>query len=167
MRSFGIFKLTVENALKGFNSWSLNLPACVESDHICWKCASSDEYEQMLLVLKPQCFFVYESMISGRRIAILKLKVGFESESGFFRFVELSDQKPDGSQVSGLDHLQVYHRKLIAEQLAEELETKGGLKFVKVFRPHHTTYEADLSSRLTIHLADEPLIDKICLEARK
>ena len=75
-------------------------------------------------------------------------------------FLELSDQKTDGSQTSGFDHLEIYPSSGSVEQLVEQLlEQKVPLE--KIVRPHHTTYDAEIFGSFKVRIEPESLIEKI------
>jgi hypothetical protein len=75
-------------------------------------------------------------------------------------FLELSDQKPDGSQKSGFDHIEIYPTTGTVQDLANDLESKG-VQLRKVERPHHTTIDGHLPGGFLIRLEPEALIEKI------
>lgn len=152
--------------IAGFNAWvkQMHPPACV--DHICWKCASSEEFEAWRAVFESVSPFIYQSLIAGRRIAVIALPQRIMTDLGEIRFLELSDQKPDGSQKSGFDHLEIYPTHGSASALCDVL-TEQGMIFEKIVRPHHTTYDARIEGGPLMRLEDEPLIEKIKREEMK
>lgn len=109
---------------------------------------------------------VYQSIISKRRIAVIKLPRPASTWLGAVRWLELSDQKPDGSQTSGFDHFEIYQQGRTAEQLAVRLGAQGVLLTCET-RPHHTTWDGRINDRLKIRLEDEPLVEKIKREEFK
>lgn len=131
-----------------------------KADHICFKCADSAEFESMRALFESTSGFVYQSIIAGRRIAIIKLPKAIQTVLGEIWYLELSDQKPDGSQVSGFEHIEIYPTGGRMDALAEQLE-KTGMIFEKVIRPHHSTYDAVLERAFKLRLEDEPLMEKI------
>ena len=131
------------------------------ADHLCFKCASSEEYERMRALLEPEAHFVYQSYIGKRRIAILKFRtLQFDTSFGSIRTLELSDQKPDQSQKSGFDHVEIYSVSGSYEDLVHALHERGAV-FEETHRPHHTTHDLKLPGRFTLKLTREPLLDKI------
>lgn len=130
------------------------------ADHICYKCASSEEFEQMRTMFEQESVFVYQSIISNRRIAIIRLKNAIATTLGEIWFVELSDQKADGSQRSEFDHIEIYPKTGSMEDLVKILEEKGVI-VEKVFRPHHTTFDIAIHESFKMRIEPEALIEKI------
>lgn len=143
-----------------FDVWATPFVAEAKIDHIGYKCASKEEFESLRSLLEPACDFTYQSFISGRRITLCRFQAPLKTVLGEIRFLELSDQKPDGSQVSGFDHLEIYPLKGSIEQLAERC-AKAGSEFTVTLRPHHTTYDRKLAPRFSIRIEPEPLLQKI------
>ncbi len=138
------------------------------ADHIGWKCGCNNEYEKMRRMFEQDSRFIYQSMVSGRRIAIIRLAQGIPTSLGAMHVVELSDQKPDGSQRSGFDHVEI--RSLWGKDGARELAQRivaRGFVCAKVMRPHHVTHDIEMvrldDSRLLfkVRIEDEALLDKI------
>jgi len=136
-----------------------------KADHICFKCSSSEEFEHLRALLEPESEYVYQSYISGRRIAVIRIKSAFDTPLGQIKVVELSDQKPDGSQTSGFDHIEIYPDSITYEALVAIME-KTNLPLKKVERPHHTTVDIPLDGGYLVRLTREPLLDKIKREMR-
>ena len=143
-----------------FNQWSRFIVSSASADHICFKCASSEEFESLRAMFEHKSVFVYQSIISKRRIAIVKFTQPLPSILGDIWFLELSDQKPDGSQISGFDHIEIYPKLGTVENLVEKIELKGVL-MEKVTRPHHTTFDLVIQDDFKIRIESEPLIEKI------
>lgn len=136
------------------------------ADHLCFRCASSAEFEMMRAMLEPESVFVYQSIISSRWIAIIKLRNAFATSLGPISVIELSDQKPDGSQVSGFDHIEIYPTTGSEADLVASMRQTGA-EFNEVVRPHHTTFDMTLPGGFKIRIEAEPLIDKIKREEMK
>lgn len=147
-------------SVTAFNAWAEREKPPAHADHICYKCGSREEFESLRALLEPTSDYVYQSIISSRRIAIIKFQNPIESALGPISFLELSDQKPDGSQSSGFDHIELYPITSTIETFVETLESKG-VSFEKTIRPHHTTYDTALETGFKIRLEEEPLIEKI------
>ena len=121
-----------------FNAWTATAHPAASADHICYKCGDHAEFER-LRALFQAAPFIYQSPIAGRPIALIALPSPISTALGSIRFLELSDQKPDSSQCSGFDHIEIYPTDdQTTEQLCAALEAAGTL-FKKVVRPHHTT----------------------------
>ena len=129
-------------------------------DHICYKCSTKDSYEQIKTSLELSEKFLYTSIISKRRISSVGLRDGVTTKFGSITLLELNDQKPDGSQIEGFDHIEIMPIKgYTCEGLAKVAEENGYKVEVSV-RPHHTTYDVCID-KYTIRFTSELLIDKI------
>lgn len=129
-------------------------------DHIGYKCASSREFEELRRVLEEKSVFIFQSLVSGRRIAIVKLRTGFETSLGSCTYLELSDQKRNMSQVSGFDHAEIYPTGHAYDDLVAYLAGRGDVPR-RAQKPHHTTDDIDIDVNFTLKLSLEPLIEKI------
>lgn len=132
----------------------------IVADHICYKCSSSQSFEERRAALEHESEYIHQSIISGRRIAYIKFKKLVESLLGPVHFLELSDQKPDGSQVEGFDHVEVYPTAFSYDEFVLKLE-QAGERVQKIVRPHHTTHDVELWNGFVFRLCSEPLIEKI------
>lgn len=143
-----------------FSAWVAQTGVDALADHICYKCGSREEFVALRTMFETESVFIYQSIISQRPIAVIRMASVIASPLGDIAFLELSDQKPDGSQVSGFDHIEIFSRTRTMDDLALDLEAKGVI-FTKVVRPHHTTYDADLGDGFKVRLTSEHLVDKI------
>lgn len=132
----------------------------VQVDHFCYKCATNEEFEHLRSLFEFESRFVYQSIISERRIACIGLQNPLETPFGPLQYLELSDQRKDGSQKGGFEHIELYPTRVSYDELIETLEGRG-VKATKVVRPHHTTYDISLEGGFLIRLEKEALIDKI------
>ena len=130
-------------------------------DHLGFKCASAEEFVAMRAIVESASVYVHQSIISGRRSAYAKLRQGIATSLGEVHFLELADQKPDGSQKSGFDHIEVYPAgEGTYESILATLK-KNDEQVIHVERPHHVTDEVTLPSGLVVRLEPGPLIEKI------
>jgi len=143
-----------------FDAWVTGAKPAARADHLCYKCGSSEEFESLRRMFETESAFIYQSIISDRRIAIVKFNTPVKTRLGGISFLELSDQKPDGSQASGFDHIEIYPTGGTMDALADQLASAGTI-FEKVVRPHHTTYDAAIHGTFKVRLESEPLIEKI------
>lgn len=128
-------------------------------DHLCYKCASHESYEAVRALLEGESMYLHQSIISKRRISIIKLRQGIDTVLGKIFYVELSDQKPDNSQEEGFDHIEVYPT---AHSYDEMVSGLGQTELViKVERPHHTTHDIEMAGGYIFRCTREPLIEKI------
>jgi predicted metalloenzyme YecM len=142
-----------------------DLDKVLEADHICFKCASTGEYDAMrhMLEFSPQFCYMHQSFISGRRVAYFRFTEGFPFGERSISYLELSDKKPDEDEVAGFHHIELYPVTGTLQQLIAMINEKhvaGALKE----RPHHTTYDVTLHNGFIIRLCDVPLIQKIAQE---
>lgn len=132
----------------------------VQADHIGLKCSSNELYESQRKVFEHDSKFIYQSIISKRIISIVGLTHGLKTSVGSLNYLELSDQKPDGSQKDSIDHLEIIPVGISYQELVDDLTMKGVVLQEKI-KPHHTTYDIVLASGFVIKLSREMLIDKI------
>ena len=168
MISLDSFYENSSGIVEHFNEFILkhNLHNLVQVDHVCYKCESGEQFESIRRLFESSSEFIYQSIISKRRIAIVKFKKGVETSIGTIMYLELSDQKPDGSQKDGFDHIEIIPLTESIQSFAEKLSSEGE-NISKVERPHHTTYDLEVGNGFSIKLSAEPLIGKIKREEMK
>jgi len=128
-------------------------------DHICYKCDSKELFEHMREMFEGESEYIYQSIISKRRIAIIRLKRSIATALGEIHFLELSDQKPDHSQYDGFDHIEAYPLGRTYDEMVAEFERSE--RVVKVERPHHTTHDIDMGKGFLFRCTEGPLMEKI------
>ncbi|MBI4087107.1 VOC family protein [Candidatus Kaiserbacteria bacterium] len=155
------FKEDAKRYIDLFNAFTgkHNLTDKAQADHICYKCGSKESFEQLRVLFESNSSWIYQSIISNRRIAYIKLAEGIESALGTIHFLELSDQKPDGSQHDGFDHIEAYPTAYSYEEMVRELESSE--KVLKIERPHHTTHDIDIGDKFLFRCTQGPLVEKI------
>lgn len=131
-----------------------------KADHICYKCGSTERFEAIRATLETESVFVYQSIISGRRIAIIRFREPVKTALGDIHVLELSDQKPDNSQVDGFDHIEIYPTHGSTDDLVDYLRGEH-VVIDTVSRPHHTTHDTVLEIGFIVRVEDEPLLEKI------
>ncbi len=136
-----------------------NLKNLTKADHICYKCGSPESFEHLRSLFEKNSHYIYQSIISNRRISYIKLKQGITTVIGDIYFVELSDQKPDQSQIDGFDHIEVYGTHISYDQLISTLAKSENI--IKVERPHHTTHDVNIKDGFLFRCTQEPLVKKI------
>jgi hypothetical protein len=119
-----------------------------------------EKYESQRRLFESDSRFMYQSIVSKRRISIVGLTAGLETIVGKINYLELSDQKPDGSQKDQIDHLEIVSKEGSHEDLVSHLQAKG-VTMKEIVRPHHTTYDIIMPSGFIVRLSHELLIDKI------
>jgi predicted metalloenzyme YecM len=155
------FYVEAEKAIVSFNAFAAQhaLVTRASADHICFKCDSREVFEHIRSMFETESRFIYQSIISGRRIVYLKFKKPIASALGDIWFLELSDQKPDRSQVNCFDHVEVYAHAMSYDDMVSELEKTE--KLIKVERPHHTTHDVQVTPDFLFRCTQGPLIEKI------
>src|SRR5689334_22842477 len=83
-----------------FKKWAESLKPSAIADRIGYKCHSAEEFERIRRSFEQESCFIYQSIISGRRIAVIRMKRVIATPLGEICFLELSDQKHDGRQQS-------------------------------------------------------------------
>jgi len=154
------FFLGAKPFVEAFDRWVEKVKPAAVADHVCYKCSSAAEFEAVRRMFEGSSAFVYQSIISHRRIAVVKFTPAVQTALGPIQILELSDQKPDGSQTSGFDHVEIYPTAGTMDALADQLGA-AGTSFEKVVRPHHTTYDAVIFGSFKVRLEPEPLLEKI------
>ncbi|MFH1089138.1 MAG: VOC family protein [Candidatus Uhrbacteria bacterium] len=154
------FFLASQSYINQFNTWVEQTKPSARADHLCYKCSDAVEFEFLRSLFETVSCFIYQSIISNRRIAIIKFQKPLETVLGEVWFLELSDQKTDGSQTSGFDHLEIYPSSGSVEQLVKQLASQKVL-LEKIVRPHHTTYDVNIAGSFKVRIEAESLVDKI------
>lgn len=130
-----------------------------QADHICYKCQSAASFEAVRALFEGESEFIYQSIISGRRIAYIKFKSEVHTDLGAIHFLELSDQKPDGSQKEGFDHIEVFSTQGTYEEMVAMLSETENVMHVE--RPHHTTDDVELEDGFLFRCTRGALVEKI------
>lgn len=133
------------------------------ADHLCYKCGSAASFEEIRRSFEHESAFIYQSIISQRRIAIIHFREPIITALGPIFLLELSDQKPDGSQKEGFDHIEIYPISGLTPSLTDHLRLLG-VDMKTVVRPHHTTHDIHLGASYLVRIEDEPLMQKIIRE---
>lgn len=179
--SFLAHFLTVRAAplLDAFREWArvhvgLRGGVLATADHLSYKCREVLEYDELRSRFEEHdaggwrgCRFMYQSIVSGRRVSVIGLTDRLRTPFGDLRVLELAEPKPMSADPGGFDHVEIFSPSVGADELALRLR-RSGAPFVKKERPHHVTWDAKIpvdpsSGRrdVTIRLTDEPLAAKI------
>jgi predicted metalloenzyme YecM len=144
-----------------FNSFAEKhaLAGITGADHLCYKCGSVESFKKMRKMFEQANRYLYQTMISDRRIAYIKLKKPIETLLGPIWFIELSDQKPDNSQTDSYDHIEVFATGMTYDEMVRKLEQTETV--TKTVRPHHTTHDIDIGGGFLFRCTEGPLIEKI------
>ena len=153
-------------------------------DHLGFKCRSVGEYEEVRSRFEEHLDgwrasrFIHQSIISGRRVAVIGLVVPIPTALGPLRVLELSEPKAMKAERYGFDHLEIWPRyvqsSIAAEIFSAPLAADDGFgRFVRKDRPHHVTWDAEIPGdaernrpSFILRLTDDPLIGKIGQEMR-
>jgi predicted metalloenzyme YecM len=145
-----------------FNSFceKNGLIGLVQADLICIKCSDSEIYEARRKDAEGRSQFIYQTMVSGRRISLIKLRDAIPTAVGTIEYLELCDQKPDNSQDDRISHIEIVPISVSYNELLDTLKEKG-IELKESIRPHHSTHDIKLPSGFSIRIYPEFLIDKI------
>ena len=132
----------------------------IDIDHICYKCSSKEEYEIIRCFFEYDDIFIYQSIFSKRRISIIRFLDPLKSICGDVHCLELSDQKPDGSQGSKVDHIEPVPKTISYEEMLGRF-SKLELPIEENIKPHHSTHYIVLPNGIKLKFNNEPLIPKI------
>lgn len=161
IQSIGDFYAEARPLIEAFNAFikKNSLTRVVLPDHICYKCDSTQSFEMIRGFFETQSVFMYQSMISKRRIAYIRLVETLSTDVGAITFLELSDQKQDFSQQDGFEHIEFYP---IDVPYADFIKRIKEIEIVRThIRPHHSTHDIDIAEGYIARCTEEPLIDKI------
>ena len=154
------FFRTADSNIAEFNDCALRTNPDARADHICYRCGDTAEFERFRAMFEHESKFIHQAIISNRRIAIIALQTSVATVLGPIKVLELSDQKPDGSQHSGFDHIEIYPYTNEESVLVENL-IRSGEELTQTVRPHHTTHDLLLPSGFKVRIEPEPLLEKI------
>lgn len=129
-------------------------------DHICYRCVSKEEFEEIRGVLEFEEAYIHQSIISKRRIAYVGFQEPLNSICGPVYYLELSDQKPDRSQVSSCDHIEPIPLNISFEEMKRRF-TETGLPIEENNKPHHSTSDMYLPNGVTVKMSHEALVHTI------
>ena len=132
----------------------------VVPDHICYKCGSRASFEKLRDIFEREGCWVFQSTISKRTIAYIRLKQPLKTVLGDINYLELADQKPDRTQRARFDHIEVYPSEWTYDNMIKHLSDAGERVLVNE-RPHHSTHEIDIGSGFKFSCTRERLVDKI------
>lgn len=151
-------------------------------DHFSYKCREVREYDELRGRFEEYtdgwsgCRFFHQTIISGRRVAVIGLVDPIETPFGPLKYLELSEPKPMSADRGGFDHIEIYAAHQSIEAMAAYLNGCADMRgaFVKKERPHHTTWDACIMASgrrrdqqdFILRLTDGPLVAKIALEMR-
>lgn len=138
---------------------NLRLENHAKVDHFGLRTSSHSIYLELREIFSGHSLFIYESIISNRPISIIKLKIPLQTKLGVLHFLELSDQKPDGSQIDIFDHFEIVPQGMVYKELVG-LVKASGVNLRENNKIHHSTFDIVLPD-MVIKLSKQMLIDKI------
>lgn len=155
------FFIQAQKSLESVNNFfeKHDLKGHIQADHLGYTCSIPQEFESLRKIFENESLYLYQSIISKRRISIIRLQRGIWSSAGDMYCLELSDQKPDNSFVSGFDHLEVYPKNESVEDLLKILQEKN-IDIKKTEKPHHTTWDFFVEG-FKVRIEKNALIEKI------
>ena len=131
----------------------------IQLDHLCFKCESHQEFVEVREMLEEKSIYLYESWISDRLIALLKLEEPITTSFGPIACIELQDQKPAGTQKSGFAHVEAYPVERYDDVI--EFMKEKNIEVKEDPTPHHPIHEVELSPAFVFRLEQEPVIEKV------
>lgn len=163
--AFTGFASGLARTVRAFNDWLEPIEIDAIADHICYKCASREEFENLRAQLEPESDYFFQSEHMGRRIALFKLKIEYTTKLGQIRFLELCDVKPGSSSSTGFDHIEIFPKDGDVFRLAMSMISVCPEMQRKPTKPGSTSndviLELRLKSGLKIKLVSSSLLDKI------
>ncbi len=135
------------------------LSTVIHIDHLGYKCESKESFENMRELFEINSEYIFQSIISLRRIAYIKLKQPIPTGLGDLWFIELQDQKPDGSQQEKFDHIEGYSVGISYGEMVEKIS--GFEEIIESKKSHHPTHDVDLGDGFSFKCTYGPLLDKI------
>lgn len=132
----------------------------IQADYMCIKCSDADIYEGRRLEYEEVSSFMYQSLVSGRRVALFRLTESIATKVGDIKYLMLCDQKSDGSQDDRVAYFEVVATPGNYETVVEKLKARE-VPVKETVRPHFTSYDATLPTGFTVRIAKEAIIDKI------
>jgi predicted metalloenzyme YecM len=155
------FYTAAEEYVALFDAFALKhaLVGKVQADHICYKCDSLETYEQMRAMFEPEAQYLYQSIVSERRVAIVRLKNGIATSLGVINFVELSDRKPTETKPNRFDHIEAFPTAYSYDEMVAELGKTE--EVILDERSHHTTHDIVIKDTFLFRCTHGPLIDLV------
>jgi hypothetical protein len=145
------------------------------TDHIGYDCATHQEYTDILEDLISQEFITekHTEVINSREITLVKLakQVCNDYTRGIFEYIEICDQKPDNSQISGFDHVEWYyennthkHKKFISDDTYKYFSKQNNLEEFQ--RPDYSKMLFKVKLEKAVHIiSQEGLLWDIALKS--
>jgi len=120
--------------LDAFRSWSrahalLHASFAPVADHLSYKCREFREYDELRSRFEEYtdgwtgCRFLHQTIISGRRVAVIGLVDPIATPFGGLRVLELSEPKTMRAELQGFDHVEMYPTVGSLDDMAEALNS--------------------------------------------
>lgn len=132
----------------------------IDFDHICYKCRSQKEYEYLRGLMEIEGKFIYQAIISGRRISIIGFKKPLVSKFGKVKYLELSDKELGSDIIYGCNHLELIPKSISYGEMVKRFK-KSNSSLVRNKKKHHFTYDLVISKSLKIKFSKGRVIDHI------
>ena len=129
-------------------------------DHICWRCASTEEYTNMKALFSTLAHNLKEGMVNGRLISTFKLHTPITVGDQMIDIVELPDVKDGSPYESGWEHVE-YTVPCLSEFQAQN--THIGFD-TSALKGHHPCLQIQATPQHNVKLNDLSLEDKIAQE---
>ena len=73
-------------------------------DHVCWRCESENDYQEMLTLLMQNASLFHQSVYNGREISLLQLNQAISYEGRSIDMIELPAPKEGKPYANGFEH---------------------------------------------------------------
>lgn len=137
-----------------------NLEEAVRPDNISYKCGTREEFEKVRSIFElRESGWMEQQIISDRRFVVLKLTTPLPTYPQPLPILKIADQKPDGSQSAGFDHIEVLPNGFHYDVLIDFLRGKG-IELKEMTRSGHTTHDMQLGEFL-IKFSRESIVERM------
>lgn len=133
----------------------------VKADLVCIKCSSHDVYESRRNYYDLDSRFIYQAVVSDRRIALVGLKEGIPTSVGDIRLLEIIDQKSDNSQIDCLSHIAIVPTGISYDDLLVKLKENNAHTEDKSRGDGYVATDVVLPTGFRIRIEKESLLDRV------
>lgn len=133
-----------------------------EIDHVAYKNSNTENYEKVRKDFGKEVF-IYESVISNRRIAISKFRDPVKVEGKIIKYIEIFEPKPDKITEDKLDHIEIISNNLDYESFVKIFEDSG-VELTFEDKGYDRFYAFNTDKGYEVKLSDHKIVDKIYKE---
>lgn len=144
-----------------------DLQGAVKADLVSIKCSSKEVYDARRNYYDVGSRFIYQAIVSGRRIALVGLVEPIKTAVGDIGILEIIDQKPDNSQTDKVAHVAIVPAGISYDELVAKLKANGS-HFADASRPDgYTACDVLLPTGFSIRIEKESLLERVKREEIK